>query len=193
MKTIPNQIIALPHKSLRQKSLKVSLVDEKVQQVIAAMKKATLRWEASRKHEIGVALAAVQINQLLKIVIVKNNFDKKEDKSFRVLINPEITKYEGEIVEDYEGCLSIKDIYGRVPRHSKVRVKFLDENGEPQRLKAEGFAARIFQHEIDHTKGIVFVDHIKNNPEAFYRLDPDGHLLELDYQTDVKNNQDLWQ
>jgi peptide deformylase len=60
------------------------------------MKKTVLDWEASREHEVGVALAAIQINQPLRIVIVRNNYDNKDDKSFTVLINPAITKYEGD-------------------------------------------------------------------------------------------------
>ena len=109
-----------------------------------------------------------------------------------VFINPEITKYEGDIVEDYEGCLSIKDVYGKVPRHNKVRVKALDENGKPFRVTAEGFLARIFQHEIDHTNGIVFIDHIKDKENAFFRLEEDGKLKGLDYEKDIKNNRILW-
>ena len=83
------------------------------------MEKTVLDWEASREHEVGVALAAIQINQPLRIVIVRNNYDNKDDKSFTVLINPVITKYEGEKTEDFEGCLSVQDIYGKVPRYSQ--------------------------------------------------------------------------
>ncbi len=186
-------IITLPHAHLRQRSQRVGLVTAEIRQVIADMCSATLDWEESRDHEVGVALAAVQIDKLLRIVVIRANFDDKKNKTFRVFINPEIVKYEGEVVEDYEGCLSIKDIYGKVPRHSKVRIKALDEKGKSIRLTVEGFMARIFQHEIDHTKGIVFIDHIRDNPEAFFRLEGDGHLEELDYEKDVHNNKDLWE
>src|SRR5690606_27705063 len=104
----------------------------------------------------------------------------KDNKKFRVFINPEIVKYEGEIKRDFEGCLSVKDVYGKVPRYSKVRVKAMDENGKPIRLKAEGFLARVFQHEIDHTNGLLFVDHIKDEPEAFFKLSPEGKIEEMD-------------
>lgn len=185
-------IITLPNPHLRQSSKKVGLVTDEIKHVIADMCSATLDWEDSREHEVGVALASIQIDKPLKIVIIRSNIEEKSDKTFRVFINPEIVKREGDIVEDYEGCLSIKDIYGKVPRHSKVRVKALNENGKEFRVTAEGFLARVFQHEIDHTKGIVFIDHIKDNPEAFFRLKSDGHLEELDYDKDVKNNKDLW-
>jgi peptide deformylase len=186
-------IITLPHKNLRQRSKKVGFIDADVKKLVEEMQAATLDWEDSRKHEVGVALAAVQINDLRRTVIIRNNFDDKKDRSFQIFINPQITKYEGEIEEDYEGCLSIKDIYGKVPRHTKVRVKALDIEGKEVRLKAEGFLARVFQHEIDHTNGLVFIDHIKDKEGAFYKLTSEGKLEALDYDTDIKENPVLWQ
>jgi peptide deformylase len=188
-----DNIITLPHKSLRQRSKKVGLISPEIKQLVSDMEAATLDWEDSRAHEVGVALAAVQINSLLRVVVVRNNFDDKKDRTFQVFINPEITKYEGKQVEDYEGCLSVKDLYGKVKRYEKVRIKALDENGQPIRLTAEGFLARVFQHEIDHTNGVAFIDHIKDEPLAFFRLDDQGHLEPLDYETEVKTNTDLWE
>lgn len=186
-------IITLPNEHLRQRSKKVGIVSEDVRNLINDMTSATLDWEASREHEVGVALAAVQIDVHMRVVVIRNNIEDKKDKSFQIFINPEITKYEGEIESDYEGCLSIKNIYGKVPRHTKVRIKALDQNGKQIRLTAEGFMARIFQHEIDHTNGIVFIDHIKDEQSAFFVLDEDGHLKELDYDKDIKNNSELWE
>jgi len=185
-------IIALPHKHLRQRSKRVGLVSDEVRKLIADMQVATLDWEDSRKHEIGVALAAVQVDRMYRVVIIRNDFDDKEDRSFRVFINPEITKYEGEIKEDYEGCLSVRDIYGKVSRHTKIRIRAQDINGKEIRLTATDFLARVFQHEIDHTNGVVFIDHIKEKPEAFYKLDDEGHLEPLDYEKDVQKNSILW-
>lgn len=143
------------------------------------MEKALLDWEQTREHEVGVALAAIQIDQPIRVVVVRNNYDNKEDKTFDVFINPVITKLEGPIEEDYEGCLSVKDIYGRVPRHTKARVKALGLSGREFRVTLEGFLARVLQHEVDHTNGIMYVDHIKNNPEAFFRLNTKGELEPL--------------
>jgi peptide deformylase len=185
-------IITLPHASLRQRSKKVAFVSDEVKQVIAGMQEATMDWEASREHEVGVALAAVQIDRLLRIVVVRKNFNDKADRDFSVFINPEITKYEGVIEEDFEGCLSVKDVYGKVPRHTKVRVKAMDADGKAVRVTAEGFLARVFQHEIDHTNGILFIDHIKDNPDAFYQLMEDGKLKALDYEENVRDNRILW-
>ncbi len=187
-----DKIIRLPNKHLRQRSRRVGLVDPAIQKIIQDMTDATLDWEDSRAHELGVALAAIQIDQPLRIVIIRNNFDNKSDRTFQVFINPEITKYEGDVVEDFEGCLSIADIYGKVPRHEKVRVKALNAQGKPLRLTAKGFLARVFQHEIDHNNGIVFIDHIKDNQDAFYKLQEDGQLTPLDYDKDIRTNSLLW-
>lgn len=187
-----DDIISLPNRHLRERSQKIGLITDEITQILDDMESATLDWEDSRKHEVGVALAAIQIDKKLRIVVVRNNFDDKSDRTFHTFINPKITKFEGEVVEDFEGCLSVKNIYGKVPRHTKVRVSALDKNGRETRLTAEGFLARVFQHEIDHTNGIVFIDHIKDRPEAFFRLDDDGKLGKLDYDKQVKNNPDLW-
>lgn len=186
------KLITLPNPHLRQRSKKVGFISDDVHKLIADMKAATLDWEATRDHEVGVALAAVQIDQLYRVVIVRNNFDDKEDTEFKVLINPEITKYEGELFEDYEGCLSVRNLYGRVPRHSRVRLKALDEDGKEFRVTAEGFLARVLQHEVDHTNGIVFVDHIRDKHNAFFQLDDDGKLIQLDYDKEIADNVDLW-
>lgn len=156
------------------------------------MTEASLDWEDSRPHEISAALAAVQIDRLERVVIVRGNFDDKSDREFVTLINPEIIKYEGKVLEDYEGCLSVSNVYGKVPRHSKIRVRALDENGNEIRFKAEGFLARVIQHEVDHTNGIVFVDHIKDKEEAFYTLDESGELQPLDYEQHIATNSILW-
>jgi len=187
-----DDIIILPNQHLRERSVKVRIINDEIKQLIANMKDATIDWEASREHEVGVALAAVQVDKLLRIIVIRNDFDNKDDKTFSVFTNPVITKYEGDIVEDYEGCLSVPMVYGRVPRYSKVRVKALNEDGREVRLNAEGFLARVFQHEIDHTNGIVFIDHLKNSHDAFFKLKEDGHLEQLDYEKDIKTNRILW-
>lgn len=185
-------IITLPQKNLRERSKKVSFIDEDVLSLIEEMKAATLDWEDSRPHEVGVALAAVQINDLRRVVVIRNNFDNKEDREFHALINPVITKYEGEVVAEHEGCLSVKDVYGKVPRHTKIRVKALNLQGDEVRVKAEGFLARVLQHEIDHLNGVVFVDHIKGKKEAFYTLTEKGNLEKLNYDESIANSTILW-
>lgn len=187
-----DNIITLPNSHLRERSKRVGVIDDKIKQLVDEMEAATLDWEDSRDHEVGVALAAVQIDHLQRVVVVRNNFDDKKDRSFITLINPEITKLEGEIEEDFEGCLSILDTYGKVPRYTKIRVKAQNIHGKEIRISAEGFLARVLQHEIDHTKGIVFVDHIKDKKDAFYHLNGEGKLEALDYNHLIKDNEILW-
>ncbi len=184
-------IITLPNPHLRQKSSKIH-PDDTTAKLINDMTSAALDWEDSRPHEISAALAAVQIDRLERVVIVRSDFEDKGNREFTVLINPYIAKYEGDVVADYEGCLSIKNVYGKVPRHTKIRVRALDDQGREVSFRAEGFLARVIQHEIDHTNGIVFIDHIKDDASAFYALDESGELQPLDYAEHIQNNAELW-
>ncbi len=183
-----NSIITLPNPSLRQRSARVHVITDETKQLFADMRSSALDWEDSRPHEIAVALAAVQIDRLERVVIIRADFDNKENREFVVLINPEIVKTEGQLITDHEGCLSVRDLYGAVPRHEKVRVKAIDENGHEVRIKAEGFLARILQHEIDHTNGICFVDHIKDDKDAFFTLTNTGELEPVSYDFAVKTD-----
>ena len=185
-------IITLPNPHLRQKSTRVHVITDDVKQLITDMTDASIDWEESRPHEISAALAAVQIDRLERVVIIRSDFDDKTNQEFIPLINPEIVKGEGPMIEDYEGCLSVNGFYGKVPRYGKIRVKALDITGNEVRIKAEGFLARVLQHEIDHTNGVVFIDHIHDKKDAFYRLNDKGELDPLDYDTHVKDNRDLW-
>lgn len=183
-----DDIITLPHENLRKQSKRVHVITDSVKKLAKDMEEATLSWEDSRQHEVGVALAAIQVNKLHRIIVVRNSFDDKTDRSFQVFINPEIVKSYGELIEDFEGCLSVIGIYGKVPRYEKVKVKALNLDGREVRITAEGFLARVLQHEIDHTNGKLFVDHIKDSSDKFYKLKDDGQLEELDYDKEIKNS-----
>ena len=176
-----DDIITLPNPHLRQKSSKIHVVTNDVIKLADEMTAAALDWEDSRPHEISAALAAVQVDKLERVVIVRADFERKSTR-----------EYEGEIVEDFEGCLSVKSIYGKVPRYSKIRVKAMNLDGEEVRIKAEGFLARVLQHEIDHCNGLVFIDHIRDKKDAFYTLDKKGELQPLDYDKDIAENSILW-
>jgi peptide deformylase len=192
IKTVHRKIIALPNPHLRQRSRRVGLITQEIMSIIEDMKAAILKWEENRDYEVGVALSAVQLDELYRIIVIRDDPESKANQHFTVFINPEITKYEGSIVEDFEGCLSVKDIYGRVPRYEKVRVKALNINGGEFRISAEGFMARVFQHEIDHINGKLFIDCIKDKADAFFNLDNDGQLKELDYERQIKKSRILW-
>ena len=175
-------IITLPNDHLRQRSRRITQIDADTHQIISDMIAATLDWEAHRPNEVAVALAAIQIDKPVRIVIIRADFDNKENKNFQVLINPEITKYEGEIITDYEGCLSVKDVYGKVPRYSKIRGRAIDINGNRIKIKStDPFLSRVLQHEVDHTNGICFVDHISHNQNAFSVLTKSGDLVACPY------------
>lgn len=187
-----DDIITLPNPHLRQKSERIFEITDETRVIIADMIDAAVDWEHSRPHEISAALAAVQVDKLVRVIIVRSDFDDKDNEAFTALINPEIVKYEGEKVYDYEGCLSVSNIYGYVPRYSKVRVKAINLDGDEVRFKADGFLARVLQHEIDHTHGIVFIDHIRNDEDSFFTLDEKGELQPLDYYEHVKDSHILW-
>jgi peptide deformylase len=185
-------IITLPNPHLRVKSTKVHVITDDTIKLIDDMTTASIDWEDSRPHEISAALAAVQVDNLERVVIVRSDFDDKSVREFTALINPEIVKYEGELITDYEGCLSVGGVYGKVPRYSKIRVKALNIEGDEVRFKADGFLARVIQHEVDHTNGILFIDHIKDQTEAFYTLDEKGELQPLNYDEHIRENHILW-
>ena len=186
-------IITLPNPRLRQKSVRIKVITPEIVQLVDDMIAAAVDWENSRPHEISAALAAIQVDRLERVVIVRSDFDDKRNTDFTALIDPEIVKGENGQTTDYEGCLSVKGVYGRVPRWNRVRVKALDIDGNEVRIKADGFLARVLQHEIDHTNGICFIDHIKDDTTAFYTLDADGELQPLSYSEHIKGNHDLWQ
>lgn len=185
-------IITLPKKSLRQKSKKIGIITEEITTLIDDMIAATIDWEESRDHEVAVGLAAIQVDKLLRIFIVRDDFEDANNKKFTVFINPEIAKRIGPVEEDYEGCLSVPEIYGKIARYQGVKVKALNRDGKSFRVTAYGFLARILQHEIDHLNGIVTVDHIKGSKDAFCRLLPEGGLEKIDYEKDIAKNTVLW-
>jgi peptide deformylase len=175
-----DDIVSVPDDRLRQRARRVGVITDDVLDTIQTMKAAALAWEQTRDNEVGVALAAPQIGVLERIVIVRHQPDDRNDHRFDTFINPEITKYEGEIGAEPEGCLSVPDTYGLVPRHGAIRVSAMDTGGETFRLKTTGFLARVLQHEIDHLRGQLFVDAVTD--DAFYRLTDHGKLKALTKQ-----------
>jgi peptide deformylase len=110
----------------------------------------------------GVGLAAPQIHEGLRIFVAALDTGDKDTESEPVaIINPEITPVGDEIVEDWEGCLSIPDIRGRVPRHREIKVRALDRSGNRIEIRAQNFSARVIQHETDHLDGVLFFDRMK--------------------------------
>ncbi len=187
------KIITTPDPRLRQKSTKVHKITDETREIISDMIAASLDWEAEHPYELSAAMAAPQLGINQRIIIIRDDLEDKEKNSFTALINPEIIRTEGKIEKDYEGCLSVPLIYGMVGRPHKAKIKAQLINGNEVRLKADGYLARTLMHEIDHLDGKLFIDLIKDNPKAFYRLDDKGDLRPIEnYETEIKNNLDLF-
>ena len=185
-------IITTPDPRLRQKSTKVKAGDKEVEKIVEEMIQNCLDWEKEHEFEISAALAAPQLGYNRRIIVVRDDMDNKEHGNFIPLLNPEVIKTEGKTLYDYEGCLSVPTIYGKVPRPAKARIKAQTIDGQEVRIKADGFLARTLLHEIDHLDGILFIDHIKNVKDAFYRLDEKGDLVPVDYDSAIANNKELF-
>ncbi len=186
------EIITTPDPRLRQKCRKVNKITPEISDIIAKMREASIAWEKSHPFELSAAMAAPQLGFDRRIIIVRDDLDDKKNLNFTAFIDPEIIKTDGKLEKDYEGCLSVPAIYGLVERPTKVKIKALLEDGTPVRVKAEGSLARTFLHEIDHLDGILFIDHIKNDEKAFFRMNDKGDIEPIDYSTEIKGNKELW-
>ena len=186
------KIITTPDARLREKSEKISTIDDEALKVISDMRKLSLDWEKEHPYELSAAMAAPQMGVLKRIIIVRDDMEDKSKATFTALINPEIIRTEGKVKRDYEGCLSVPSIYGMVPRASKVKIKALLEDGTEVRIKAEDELARTLLHEIDHLDGVLFIDHIRDEADAFYEMNDKGDLVPVDYETRICGNKELW-
>jgi peptide deformylase len=151
------KIVTLPDPVLRRKAHAVTQFDKNLLTLIDDMVE-------TMREAPGVGLAAPQIGLPDRIIVIeyfeRGEDEEKEDAPKKVwaVLNPEIIKASEEKVMGVEGCLSIPGLVGEVERHAAVQVKGLNKHGKPMKIKAEGWLARIFQHEIDHLNGVLFTD-----------------------------------
>ncbi len=148
------QIVKLPDPVLRHKARPVIQFDTELQTLIDDMIE-------TMREAPGVGLAAPQVGVSERVIVVEyEENDEEEDspKKLYVMVNPEIKSSSEENVEGIEGCLSVPGWQGEVERAVAVTVKGLTRRGQPMKIKAKGWLARIFQHEIDHLNGVVFTD-----------------------------------
>jgi peptide deformylase len=111
----------------------------------------------------GVGLAAPQVHEGVRLFVAAlDSGDDEEEAEAIAVINPEITIVGSDMVEDWEGCLSIPDIRGRVPRAREIKVRAFDRTGARIELSAHDFPARVIQHETDHLDGVLFFDRMKS-------------------------------
>lgn len=186
------EIITTPDPRLRERSTKADPNDPEVVKTIAAMRENCLSWEADHKFELSAAMAAPQLGINKRIIIVRDDFDDKNNNYFTALLNPKVLQTSGKIIKDYEGCLSVPYLYGLVPRPEKAKISAQLEDGTPVRIKADKFLARTLLHEIDHLNGVLFIDHIKDDRDAFYKMNDEGEIEPLDYDKYIKNNHELF-
>ncbi len=165
-------IVTVPNPVLREKAKPVRQITPEMQNLIDDMVE-------TMREAPGVGLAAPQVGVGMQVMVVeyaegRENADADADaepkpKKLYALVNPEISRHSKETELGKEGCLSIPDYMGEVERYSTVTVKGLDRHGKSFKIKAKGWLARIFQHEIDHINGVLFID----RTEKVWKVEPE--------------------
>lgn len=151
-------ILKYPHKLLRTKSLEISKITPEIKKIAKKMIQ-----EMQKKD--GAGLAANQIGHAVRMICYMENEKPK------ILINPEICKSSQEKKEAEEGCLSFPNLFGQVVRSKKVMVKGKDLTGKNIKIPAKDLLAVVFQHEIDHLNGVVFIDKVL--PKTLHKVKPE--------------------
>jgi peptide deformylase len=155
------KVARMGHPVLRAKARRLEKADVRsapIQQLIDDMMETMAEYH-------GVGLAAPQVHASVRLFVA--SIDEREDDDEEppdpiAIINPEITIVGDDVVEDWEGCLSIPDIRGRVPRARAIKIRALDRRGERIEIDAHDFPARVIQHETDHLDGILFFDRMRS-------------------------------
>lgn len=147
------EIVRIPDPILYRKARKVTDFGKELQTLVDDMVE-TMRVAP------GVGLAAPQVDVPLRVIVVEFGDEGDESVPLKlfIVVNPEITRFSKEQVTATEGCLSIPDFVGDVDRSVSVVVKGMNRRGQPMRIKSSGWLARIFQHEVDHINGVLFID-----------------------------------
>ncbi|NJL94333.1 MAG: peptide deformylase [Anaerolineae bacterium] len=156
------EIISPENPILRKKAQRVTdFKDPKLQTLIEDMAE-------TLEEAVGVGLAAPQVAISQRIIVVQLPDDEESREEYgadagvlHVVINPEIARASDNMVSGVEACLSIPGLFGSVDRHDAITIKGQDRHGKPIRIKTRGWLARVFQHEIDHLDGILYVDRAK--------------------------------
>jgi len=146
-------VVTLPGEVLRQKARKVTNFGPELQNLVDDMVE-------TMRDAPGVGLAAPQVGESLRLIVVEFGDEEDEEAPSKLytIVNPEISRYANEVEVGAEGCLSVPGFMGEVERHMGITVKGFNRHGQPTKLKAKGWLARIFQHEIDHLDGVLFID-----------------------------------
>lgn len=160
------EIVQMGHPVLRQRAKKIHRVDASIHRLVDDL--------VDTVHAAnGAGLAAPQIGVPLRAIVTN------VDDSLQIVLNPEIVKASEEMEDGEEGCLSIRGWYGPVKRKERVTIRGLSVTGKPLKLKAEGWEARAFQHEIDHLDGILFIDRMEDR-SLLHQVTDDEEEQELE-------------
>ncbi len=154
------KIFEYPAPVLRQRTKSITTFDEALQKLAEDM--AETMYDAP-----GIGLAAPQIGESLKLIVIDTSTNKEEAKEFMAMVNPEIVEKEGSQFDE-EGCLSVPDLTSKVKRYKKITVAYQDLDGNSHLTVAEDRLAVVLQHEIDHINGILFLDHLSPLKRALY-------------------------
>lgn len=146
-------ILKLPDRTLRKASKPVTKITPEILALLDDMLE-------TMYAAPGIGLAAIQIGIPKRLVVVDTARGEDEPKNPLFFINPEIVWSSEEMNEHEEGCLSIPEVFDTVKRPAEVRVRYLDRKGKEKELKCSGILATCIQHEIDHTNGMLFIDHL---------------------------------
>jgi len=160
------ELLTLPDERLYQKSQPVTQFDEKLHKFTLDLEESMLAGPG------GVGIAAPQLGVLQRIVVVDCSLGLHKNKNHGrlVMINPEIIEQAGESL-GREGCLSVPEWVGTVPRARWITVQYQDVQGELRELSTKAFEARVIQHEIDHLDGILFIDKVVSTKDLIRRMD----------------------
>ncbi len=154
---------------LRKQSLPIEQVDDEIKQLVEDM-------ADTMQAANGVGLAAPQVGVSKMLMIINWSLVEEDDEinidkkpGIKAYINPEITESNGDIVESEEGCLSLPEVWGNVMRPDEIRISYMNQNGENVEEELYGFHARVFQHEIDHLFGVLFIDRMSPKDRALVK------------------------
>ena len=165
----PLEIYKLGSETLRTNAKRISKVDIDTRNLAREM----LQSMYSAK---GIGLAAPQVGISQELLVIDINFEDSAAEPL-ILINPEITAFGSTLNSYEEGCLSIPGVYLNVIRPSTIKLKFRDEMGRPRKMNADGLLARCIQHEVDHLRGVLFVDRVSSKDELKKELTKEGYKM----------------
>jgi peptide deformylase len=170
------KIARIGHPVVRQKArplTEAEIGSPEIQRLIDDMRETMYDYEG-----VGVAAPQVHVSLRLAVLEVAASDERADERvPFTVLVNPKVTALSKKMATAFEGCLSVPDLRGPVPRHERVRLEALDREGRPFSVEASGFHARVIQHECDHLDGNVYLDRMPNLRQLAFLKEFEEHVM----------------